>query len=94
MRDKILKRIQCLPKDILQESVNKLKKYNVKFYNRDGSFDYDMFRERCRETAEILFQNDKPHTETEIRYQLCDFLSVVETIVGLRNFGDFMSDLD
>ena len=88
----ITKRINDMPLSILQDTIEKLQAYGVCFYNNCGVFNFNKFKKDCIETSKILFENDKPHFQTNIRYQLCDFLSTVQTITGIRNFTKFMHD--
>jgi len=91
---KVIKRIQCIDLDLLCDTVDKLAKYNVGFYNRNGEFKFDKFKKDCIKTIELLMKNDIPipNPTTGIRYQLYDFMSAVQTIVGIRNIGKFMMD--
>jgi hypothetical protein len=86
----VYKRINYIDLDILCDAVDKFKVYGVNFYNKKGQFDYDKFRKGCIKTSKKLFENDKPING--IRYQFCDFMSVVQTIVGIRNMCEFMSE--
>ncbi len=79
----ILKRISYMDKIILDEIIERFKAYGVSFYNNCGEFDYQNLREQCIEIAVILHKNDD-------RYQLCDFMSIVQKLVGIRNIGSFM----
>ena len=84
------KRIQNLDLDLLCDMVDKFEKYGVNFYNWNGEFIFDKFKKDCIKTSKLLFKNDKP--VNDIRYQLCDFMSAVQTIVGTRNITEFMSE--
>ncbi len=84
----ILKRISYMDKIILDEIIERFKAYGVSFYNNCGEFDYQNLREQCIEIAVILHKNDE--SINGIRYQLCDFMSIVQKLVGIRNIGSFM----
>jgi hypothetical protein len=84
------KRIQTIDLNLLCDVVDKFKNYGVNFYNRKGEFVFDKFRKDCIKTSKLLFKNDKP--VNDIRYQLCDFMSAVQTIVGIRNITEFMNE--
>ena len=90
----VIQRIQTIDLDLLCDIVEKFKKYGVNFYNRQGRFDYNKFRQDCQKTSLKLFKNDMPHPVTNIRYQYADFLSAVQTITGIRNFNRFMAEAD
>jgi hypothetical protein len=89
LESNIMKRINCIDLDVLCDIVDTFKKYNVNFYNRKGVFEFNKFRNDCIKTSKILFKKDKP--VNGIRYQLCDFLSAIQTLVGIRNMTGFMS---
>lgn len=85
-------RIQEIDFNLFCDTVEKLEKYGVKFYNKQGSFVFEKFRKDCYKTHLLLYKNEKTSLETGgIRYQLCDFMSAVQTIVGIRNLTEFMS---
>ncbi len=84
------KRIQTIDLNLLCDMVDKFERYGVKFYNRKGEFVFNKFKKDCIKTSKLLFKNDKP--VNDIRYQLCDFMSAVQTIVGIRNIAEFMSE--
>ena len=84
----ILKRISYMDKIILDEIIERFKAYGVSFYNNRGEFDYQNLREQCIEIAVILHKNDE--SINGIGYQLCDFMSIVQKLVGIRNIGSFM----
>jgi ppGpp synthetase/RelA/SpoT-type nucleotidyltranferase len=86
----VLKRINYIDLNTLCDVVDKLKLYNVNFYNNKGEFIYEKFKKDCIKTSKKLFKNDKPING--IRYQFCDFMSAIQTIVGIRNMCEFMGE--
>jgi len=87
---KIQKRIEDMDFDLFCDIVDKLQVYGVNLYNGEGEWDFNQFREDCKKTSNILLKNDEPHPVTAIRYQLCDFMSTVQAIIGIRNISEFM----
>ncbi len=93
LESKILHRINELKNlNSLDDIINRLSVYGITFYNNKGNFKLNQFKDDCIKITNILLKNDKSHPETGIRYQLCDFLSIVQTIVGIRNFNQFIYD--
>ncbi len=90
LESKIIKRVESIDTNTFQKIIENLKKYNLNYYDNFGNFSFNQFRRDCMFTTEILFKNDTPHPSTGIRYQLCDFLSLIYTIVGVRNMTEFM----
>ena len=90
----ILKRIQIMDLNSLCNTVDKLKVYGLNFYNNNGEFIFEKFRSDCIKTCDLLFKKDKPHPNTGIKYELSDFMSAVQTIVGIRNITEFMQYQD
>ena len=90
-KESFQKRINAIPKDSLDRVSNDLAIYGVCLYDNNGKIKYDNFRKQCLNTVELLLENDVPNEKTDIRYQLCGFLSLVKTITGTRNFIRFMS---
>jgi len=86
----VKKRIQTIDLNLLCDTVDKFERYGVNFYNRKGEFVFDKFKKDCIKTSKLLFKNDKP--VNDIRYQLCDFMSAIQAIVGIRNITEFMSE--
>lgn len=82
-------RINNLDIEILNRTVNKLKLYNVNLFNNQNEFIYEDFRNDYFKTYDLLFKNDI--LVNGIKYQLCDFMSAVQVIVGIRNFNRFLS---
>ena len=66
----------------------------LNFYNNNGEFIFEKFRSDCIKTCDLLFKKDKPHPNTGIKYELSDFMSAVQTIVGIRNITEFMQYQD
>jgi hypothetical protein len=79
----VIKRIKFIDLDLLCDIVDKLKKYNVNLYNKKGEFIFDKFKSDCIKTFKLLLKNNKP---------VCDFISAVQTIVGIRNITEFMNE--
>lgn len=88
IKDIIIKRIELIDEDMLLNTINKLKYYNVNLFNDQGQLDYENFRNSYFKTYDLLFETDIP--VNGIRYQLCDFMSAVQVIVGIRNFNRFI----
>ena len=86
----VTKRIECMPNNVLSEAIETLKKFGISFYSSDGQFNYDEFRKKCIETADLLWENEKPHPETGIRYQFAVFAGTIQTVTGLRYVDEFM----
>ena len=83
-----LKRIEGIPSGLLLDTIEKLKKHSVNFYDELGTFNFNNFRIQCQETMITLSENDNP--VDGIRYQFCDFMILVQTLVGLRHMGEFI----
>ena len=83
-----LKRIEEIPHGLFLDTLEKLKKYDVNFYDELGTFNFNNFRIQCQETMITLSEND--NSVDGIRYQFCDFMILVQTLVGLRHMGEFM----
>ena len=88
--EETIKRIDNMDIDHFHTIIDRLSFYGVNFYNKNGFFNFNKFKNDCIETSNLLYKNDIPHPVTNIRYQLCDFLSLVQTIVGIRNYNEFM----
>jgi hypothetical protein len=84
-----MKRMSDMDLEIFCDTINTLKKYNVNIFTK-GIFNFEKFKSDCKNAVELLSKNDEPING--IRYELCDLLSAVQTIVGLRNIGEFMSE--
>ena len=90
LESKIQKRIDNINFDLFCEIIDKFQVYGVNLYNGEGEWDFDQFRKDCQKTYALLFKKDKPDIVTGIKYQLCDFMSAVQAIVGIRNITEFM----
>lgn len=91
LKNIILKRVQTIDLNLLCDTVDKLESYGVNFYNRSGKFIYEKFQQDCINTCNLLSKKDIPNLDTGIKYKLCDFMSAVQSIVGIRNMAKFMS---
>lgn len=85
----IIKRIDYLEDSVLQNTIAKLKSYNVNLFGNQNKFILEDFRNDYFKTYNLLFENDIP--VNGIKYQLCDFMSSIQVIVGIRNFNRFIS---
>ena len=85
----IIKRINNLECDVLNRTINRLKVYNVYLFNNQGVFNCKDFRKDYFKTYNLLFKNDIP--VNGIKYQLCDFMSSVQVIVGIINYNRFLN---
>ena len=83
-----LKRMEEIPSDLFLNTLEKLKKYGVNFYDESKRFNFNKFRIQCQETMVTLSENDNPIDG--VRYQFCDFMILVQTLVGLRHMGEFI----
>ena len=90
LETKVQKRIDDINFDLFCDVIDKLQVYGVNLYNGEGEWDFDKFRNDCKNTFKILFKTDEPHPETGIKYQLCDFMSAVQATVGIKNITEFM----
>jgi len=90
LESKVQQRIDDINFDLFCDVIDKLQVYGVNLYNGEGKWDFNQFRNDCKKTYNILFKNDKTHPETVIKYQLCDFMSAVQAIVGIRDITEFM----
>lgn len=86
----VKQRINVMDLDILCDAIDKLKQYNINFYNNQGKFNFNKFRKDCHKTVKLLFKKDE--SINGIRYQMCDCLNAIQTIVGIRNSVEFMSE--
>lgn len=86
-----IQKMQKMDFNLFCNTINKLEKYGVNFYNKQGSFVFDKFKKDCYKTHLLLYKNDNPNSKTGIKYQLCDFMEAIQTIVGIRNLAKFMS---
>lgn len=84
----IIIRIQEIPFDLFIDVTEKLKKYNVNFYDKSKQFNFNEFRLECQKTMKLLYKRDKP--VNGIRYELCDFMSLMLTLVGIKNMNKFI----
>jgi len=84
----VLRRISCIDKAMLDEIIERFKLYGVSFYNSYGDFDYQNVRAQCIDMANVLYKNEEPING--IRYQFCDFMSIIQSFVGIRNISSFM----
>jgi len=90
LETKIQKRIDDINFNLFCGVVDKLQIYGVNLYNGEGEWDFNQFRNSCKKTFGLLFKNDKPHSVTGIKYQLCDFMSALQALVGMKNITEFM----
>jgi len=90
LETKVQKRIDNMNFNLFCDVIDKLQVYGVNLYNGLGEWDFGQFRNDCKKTFNLLFKNDEPRPETGIKYQLCDFMSAVQAIVGIRNITEFM----
>lgn len=74
--------------DMFLDCIKGLQKYNISFYT-DDRFDFEEFREQCISKINYLEKYDQPIND--IRYKLCDLLSVIQTITGIRYLAEFIS---
>lgn len=90
LETKVQKRIDDINFDLFCDIIDKLQIYGVNLYNGEGEWDFDQFRRDCQNTYKLLYKNDVPDPETGIKYQLCDFMSAVQALVGIRNITEFI----
>lgn len=86
----ITKRINSFDPSFLSKIINDLNKYNVNLYDEQGEFNFISFTKECSLANKTLYSNDVPDAKTNIRYNYCNFLSIIQTITGLRNFDRFV----
>lgn len=84
------KRISAIDPSLLCSVTSSLEKYGVALYNKKGEFVFDDFKKDCTKTSKLLFKNDKPING--IRCQLCEFMSLVQVVVGIRNMNKFIGE--
>lgn len=86
----INKRIKNIDGDLLVKTIHELNFYNVNLFNSQNKFVCKDFKNDFLKTYDLLFENDIPING--IKYQLADFMSTVQIIVGIRNMGRFLSE--
>jgi len=89
IEETIAKRIYSIDYDVLKRITDTLNLYGVNLLDNQGKFNLKEFRNDYFKTYDLLFKNDIP--VNGIRYQLCNFVSAVQEIVGLRNFYRFLN---
>ncbi len=90
VKEIIIKRINSIDEDVLNKVTDTLKMYGVNLLNDNNEFILEDFRNDYFKTYDFLFRKDIPING--IRYQLYDFVSAVQVIVGVRNFYRFLSE--
>jgi len=90
LETQVLKRIQNIDLNMLNNIIDKLAMYGIIFYNNYGEFEFNKFKNDCYKTHKLLYKNNKPDPDIGIKYQLCDFMSAIQSIVGIRNLAEFM----